>query len=140
MKKIFYIIIPVVLVVIAAGYFKGGRSESTSVHPSNTSSCLLSAKDYISAEKSNSVIIDVRTQREFVTGHLEGAINMDIYQKNFRDEIEKLDKSKTYYVYCKTGIRSRSAVNYMKQSGFAKVCDLEGGLNYLARAGAKIVQ
>ncbi len=70
----------------------------------------------------------------------EGAIVIDIYNKSFKDEISKLDKEKKYFVYCKTGIRSRSAVSYMVNSGFKNVCDLEGGINYLSRAGAKIVK
>ncbi len=141
MKKIFYIVIPVVVIAIAANYFKGEENIAPQGSSASASSaCMLKAQDYLKADKSGALIIDVRTQREFESGHLEGAINLDIYQKNFREEISKLDKSKSYYVYCKTGIRSRSAVKYMRQNGFSNVCDLEGGLNYLARAGVKIIQ
>lgn len=134
MKKIFYFIIPVVMIVIVATYFKGNNASA------NTKSCILSAAEFAKANKNEAIIIDVRTKREYDSGHLEGAINIDIYQRDFRGQIDNLDKNKTYYVYCKTGIRSKSAVNYMAQSGFTKVCDLEGGTNYLARAGVKMVQ
>jgi phage shock protein E len=143
MKKIFYFIIPVAIIVIAASYFKGNSSSvptASSTSSSTSSSCMMTPQDYLKADKSDAVIIDVRTQGEYDYGHLEGAIVVDIYQRDFRDKINKLDKSKTYYVYCKTGIRSRNAVAYMRQVGFEKVCDLQGGVNYLARAGVKFVK
>jgi phage shock protein E len=142
MKKIFYFIIPVAIIVIAASYFKGNSSSVPTATSSSKSSasCVMSPQDYQKADKSEAVILDVRTQREYEYGHLEGAIVVDIYQRDFRDKISKLDKSKTYYVYCKTGIRSRNAVAYMRQVGFEKVCDLKGGVNYLARAGVQFVK
>ena len=142
MKKIFYFIIPVVIIVIAASYFKGNSSgvPTASSSGSTSASCMMTPQDFVKADKSGAVIIDVRTQREYDYGHLEGAIVIDIYQRDFRDKINQLDKSKTYYVYCKTGIRSRNAVSYMRQSGFANVCDLQGGMNYLARAGVEFVR
>lgn len=142
MKKIFYFIIPVVIIVIAASYFKGNSSTVSAVSSTgtNAASCMMTPQDFVKADKSGAVIIDVRTQREYDYGHLDGAIVIDIYQRDFRDKINQLDKSKTYYVYCKTGIRSRSAVAYMRQSGFEKVCDLQGGVNYLAGAGVEFVR
>jgi rhodanese-related sulfurtransferase len=43
-------------------------------------------------------------------------------------EIEKLDKNKTYYVYCRSGNRSFHAGNFMLQAGFQKVYNLEPGI------------
>ena len=134
MKKILLFAVPVVLIFVAS---RIDRSNDTM---SNDSYCNLDAKEYVGTNIKDAVILDVRTQREFDYGHLENAIVMDIYHKSFREKISKLDKSKTYYVYCKTGIRSRSAVNYMLQSGFKNVCNLEGGINYLTRAGVKLVK
>lgn len=135
MKKALYFIVPVILIFVASRIYKGKTEEK-----SNSAYCNLSAKEYVEVDTKDAVILDVRTQREFDYGHLENAIFVDIYQKSFKEEINKLDKEKTYYVYCKTGIRSRSAVNYMLQSGFKKVCNLDGGINYLSRAGVKLVQ
>lgn len=135
MKKAFYIIIPVFLAFIAFNMFNNKKSNAN-----NASSCNLSAKEYADADKEDAIIIDVRTQREFVSGHLENAILIDIYSRDFKKKIGELDTSKKYYVYCKTGIRSRNAVNYMLNNGFSKVCNLEGGLNYLSRAGVKLVR
>jgi rhodanese-related sulfurtransferase len=138
MKKILYFVIPLLLIFVATRFYKSG-SKSVG-ESSNAEYCNMSPSEYLKAEQKDVVILDVRTEREYAYGHLENAIVIDIYSRGFKDKISKLDKEKTYYVYCKTGIRSRSAVNYMIKTGFKKVCDLEGGINYLSRAGVKLVQ
>ena len=140
MKKVFYFIIPVALFAIAVSFFNGKSKTIETSGSSSGANCNMTPDQYLKADKSDAVILDVRTQREFDYGHLEGAVIIDIYQRDFRDKVDQLDKSKTYYVYCKTGIRSRSAVSYMRQAGFTKVCDLQGGINYLARAGVQFVK
>lgn len=80
-------------------------------------------------ESEESVIIDVRTDDEFSTGYIEGALNIDFYMGNkFISEIDKLDKSKSYFIYCKSGVRSGQTCELMKQKGFKKVYNLEGGI------------
>ena len=133
-KKALYFIIPLIVIVVGFNLFKSGKPSE------NASSCLLTAKEFVDADKSDVIIVDVRTPGEYNSGHIQNALAIDINSRNFKDEMNKLDKTKTYYVYCKTGIRSRSAVGYMMQSGFKNVCDVEGGLNNLARAGAKLVK
>ena len=80
-------------------------------------------------ETEKSVIIDVRTDDEFSTGYIGGAVNIDFYMGNeFMSEIDKLDKSKSYFIYCKSGARSGQTCELMKQKGFKKVYNLEGGI------------
>ncbi len=80
-------------------------------------------------ESEESVILDVRTDDEFSTGYIEGAVNIDFYMgSKFISEIDKLDKSKSYFIYCKSGARSGQTCELMKQKGFKKVYNLEGGI------------
>ena len=80
-------------------------------------------------DSEESVIIDVRTDDEFSTGYIEGAVNIDFYMGNkFISEIDKLDKSKSYFIYCKSGARSGQTCELMKQKGFKKVYNLKGGI------------
>lgn len=137
MKKLLYFIIPLVLIFAASKFYKSKSSSESGA--GNSDACVLSATAYKDIDTKGAVIIDVRTQREYNSGHLENAIVIDIYSKDFKEKITKLDKLKKYYVYCKTGIRSRNAANYMRKIGFSDVCELEGGINYLARAGVKLV-
>jgi rhodanese-related sulfurtransferase len=74
------------------------------------------------------VILDVRTPEEFESGHIEGAINMDYYHPGFQVELGKLDKTKTYLVYCRTGSRSHTTFGFMKELRFAEVYHFEGGI------------
>lgn len=59
--------------------------------------------------KSDEILLDVRTEAEFEQGHIVGAINFDISHSNVMQEIKKLDHSKTYIVYCRSGGRSQLA-------------------------------
>lgn len=91
----------------------------------------LSETDWVKLhdESEESVIIDVRTDDEFSTGYISGAVNIDFYMGNeFISEIDKLDKSKSYFIYCKSGARSGQTCELMKQKGFKKVYNLEGGI------------
>lgn len=64
------------------------------------------------------VILDVRTPEEYKETHVTGARNIDFKNSTFKDEIEKLDKSKTYKLYCRSGNRSGKAMEMMKTMGF----------------------
>lgn len=80
-------------------------------------------------EDNNSVVLDVRTQNEVNGGIIPNAIHIDIYKgQGFIDEINKLDKSKNYYVYCRSGGRSGQACAVMNQLGFENAFNLSGGI------------
>lgn len=76
----------------------------------------------------NVIILDVRTAAEFTDFHLPDAVNVDIKQPGFSDEIAELDLKKTYLVYCSKGIRSVNACLLMSQMGFNRIFNLKGGL------------
>lgn len=80
--------------------------------------------------RSNVVVLDVRTEEEFSQGHIQNAILMDVNKDDFAQKIQTLDKEKTYLVYCRSGKRSEKALNHLHSSGFAKAYHLRGG--YLA--------
>lgn len=65
-----------------------------------------------------SAIIDVRTVEEWNTGRLETAVLMDISDPAFASNLESLDKSADYFVYCRSGNRAGQAIEQMKQLGF----------------------
>ncbi|MBW3519730.1 rhodanese-like domain-containing protein [Flavobacterium sp. NKUCC04_CG] len=77
----------------------------------------------------NAVILDVRTIDEFEEIAIPNSLNIDIYKgQEFLDEVNKLDKDKSYYVYCKAGGRSNQACLLMNQLGFDKTFNLLGGI------------
>lgn len=92
-------------------------------------------------EKSaNQIIIDIRTPEEFVSGHIEGAININLFDKTFVTELSKLDKSKPIFMYCRSGSRTSSAVKKASNLGFEKIYDLQGGIISWARNNYEITK
>lgn len=76
----------------------------------------------------NFVILDVRTPEEFLGEHIENAVNLDYYSDTFRNDLDKLDKNKTYLIYCRSGSRSEKALNIMKELDFKEVYNMSGGI------------
>jgi len=86
-------------------------------------------------DKTNEILLDVRTPGEYQEGHIKGSLNIDWNNSNFSDEVAKLDKNKPVFVYCKSGGRSGSAVQALKGMGFKEVYDLDGGIMQWKNAG-----
>lgn len=85
------------------------------------------------------VTIDVRTSEEFASGHLEGAINMDVTDAGFAEALESLDPEDSYAVYCRSGNRSAQAAALMQSAGLT-VTDLGSLENAADRSGTTIVR
>lgn len=64
------------------------------------------------------MIIDVRTQEEWDSGYIEGAVRIGIADADFSAKIEELDKTADYYIYCRSGNRAGQAISYMEDAGF----------------------
>ena len=90
---------------------------------------VLTAEEFAAAVKEDkkAVVLDVRRPDEFAAGHIEGAVLLNFLDTvAFNAGVEKLDKSKTYYIYCRSGRRSNNAAVIMQKKGFT-VFDLGGG-------------
>ena len=78
-------------------------------------------------ESGKGLLLDVRTPNEVAQGKIDGATNLDFYSPTFKADLDKLDKSKPVYVYCRSGSRSGKTMKHMKDSGFKIVYNLIGG-------------
>lgn len=90
----------------------------------------LAPQSFIKQAKADTtaIILDVRTPEEYKEEHLAGAQQLDFLNTSvFEAGIKQLDKSHTYYVYCRSGKRSHNACIKMKKQGL-KVFDMEGGI------------
>lgn len=88
--------------------------------------------------KKKNMLVDVRTPEEVAEGHLPGALNINFLGENFSQEIQTLNKNKTYLLYCRSGSRTRKAADQMQKAGFKKVYMLEGGITAWNEAGKPI--
>ena len=115
-------------------FFAGCTSTSTS--QSSTSDQQKPAVKNIQQEEflklskdTNTLIIDVRTPGEVAEGYISGTkYFIDFNGANFTSEIQKLDKSKSYIVYCRSGGRSSKTASIMIENGFQQVYNLSGGV------------
>lgn len=87
------------------------------------------------AMNTNFTILDVRTPGEYLPEHIEGAFMRDFYETNFEEQIDSLDKSREYLIYCRSGNRSGQAFNMMQNLGFTTVYNMLGGMNSWNAAG-----
>ena len=91
-------------------------------------------------EETDKIILDVRTPDEFASGHIAGAILMNVKDPDFRERIQTLDTSKAVFVYCSAGVRSAKASSILNESGFNEVYHLEDGLEGWNAAGKDLVK
>lgn len=116
MKKIFFIT-SLILTMIAC------QTSAPALQPISS----VNQTESVDFSNKNNVLLDVRTPGEYEEGHIPQAINVDFLADDFEEEIEKLDKNKNYYVYCKSGNRSTKAIQKMEEAGFENLVNLKDG-------------
>jgi len=139
-KYAVYIIVVAIVALLGFNFIKNSDSSSATAEKtgakSNASKVLAKPFSAISeadfkkflAGKSDTVVIDIRTPQEVAQGKIaENPLEIDYYGEHFLDELAKLDKDKTYFIYCAHGNRTGDTKGKMKGLGFTKVYDLKGG-------------
>jgi rhodanese-related sulfurtransferase len=119
--------------------FFGGFLSSANAQ-TNTAKTSVEAFDVLLKSVGETQLIDVRTPSEFEAGHIEAAQNMNFNGKDFQKQLETLDKLQDVFVYCAVGGRSSKASEMMKQLGFTKIHELQGGINAWKAAGKVVVK
>ena len=137
MKK-WYSIIMVVLIALLFGFGVlrwqvQSKASDTTIANSKQSFMSISpiaGRAMIEKNKNNPdfIILDVRTPGEYASEHIDGAMNLDYYSKSFRTNLNQLDKSKTYLIYCHSGRRSGLTLDMMRDLGFSGAYDIAGGM------------
>ena len=83
-------------------------------------------------------LVDVRTPKEYATGHIPNAQNIDFLDAEFEMNIQSLDKSKPVIIYCQRGSRSAKCASKLIANGFVKVYDLDGGFAQWEYSGLEV--
>lgn len=84
-------------------------------------------------------ILDIRTPEEYAAGKIEGSTNIDFYATDFREQLDALDKDTHYLVYCNSGNRSGQSLSDFQDLGFARVDNLDTGIQGWYGAGYPVV-
>ena len=118
----------VAVIVLSVFFITGQVTQSCGSQAQSVTS--QEAFDLIQENQGNPgfIILDVRTASEYRAGHIEGALNTDVRLTSFREELERLSKTDTYLVYCRTGNRSRTALCQMEKLGFSSTYHLSNGI------------
>jgi rhodanese-related sulfurtransferase len=87
-------------------------------------------------EKSNLIILDVRTQAEYDSGYIPNALLIPVDE--LADRLGELDMTKPILVYSQNGVRSAQASQIVVDNGFSRVYNLEGGIIAWQKAGAAV--
>ena len=89
----------------------------------------LDAKAFAEVIADSSVfVLDVRTLEEYEAGHIEGALNIDVLQGDFKERVQsEIPEGKTVALYCRSGNRSKKAANALASK--YKVIELGTGYN-----------
>jgi rhodanese-related sulfurtransferase len=80
-------------------------------------------------KEQNVQLLDVRSPAEYADSHIEKAVNINWNGDDFENQVRKLDKTKTVYVYCQAGGRSKKSADKLRELGFANIIELEGGIS-----------
>jgi phage shock protein E len=119
----------VMFAVITSAVFSQTKTEN--VDP-------VTFKKYIDEKKG--ILIDLRTDDELKNkGIIKGALQIDFLAKDAEDKISKLDKKKTYLIYCAGGGRSGDCAELMEKQGFTHVVNLEKGIEGWKKSGFETV-
>ena len=104
-------------------------SQILSIFKTDQGFTKLRASAFKSAYRSQktSVLIDVRTAKEFKSGHIKGAKNINVMGPTFINAVNKIDRKKPIFLYCRSGSRSAMAARRLVKMGFDQVYDLRGG-------------
>ena len=134
------LIIIFLLVMIITPIVATGCSTGTA-RVINESIDTQSAYKLIQANSDNPdfVIIDIRTEPEFNSGHIADAVMIDYYLPDFQQKLGTLDHSKKYLIYCRTANRTSTALKIMKSLGFRETYELAGGITKWKAAGLPTV-
>jgi len=95
--------------------------------------------DILSKDKKY-LLLDVRTKEEYINERIKDSILINFYSQDFLEQIKLLDKNVGYLVYCRSGNRSRTALDIMNKLGFQNSYNLIGGIVEWKRQGKPTIR
>lgn len=136
-KKVVYLI-GIISIILFSGYVAGAAADVGFGQALSATQ----ARELISTHQNdnNFVILDVRTPAEFASGHIAGAVLLDYYDKGFTEAFAKLDKTKTYLIYCRSGNRSGKTLDLASKYGFTKMYHIGRGVRDWLSNGYPLVK
>lgn len=99
----------------------------------------LSSEDFNSLYLDGYIAIDIRTKQEISMGKIyKNSLELDFYNDGFLNSLKKLDLNQKYIIYCRSGNRTKVAMDLMQKLGFKEVHDLDGGIVAWQKSGLNL--
>jgi rhodanese-related sulfurtransferase len=139
--RITIVLAALVLAMFASATFAQEKSAKPSAEKKESKIQNVKPDEFDAKRKTDTnstVVLDVRTKKEYREGHIPGSVLIDFSSDDFEQQVAKLDKDKTYLVHCAAGGRSARACKKMEQLGFKKLYNLEGGMGAWEKAGKPV--
>ena len=73
------------------------------------------------------IVLDIRTEKEYVAGHITKAKHVDFYEDDFKSRLKKLDRKTPYLVHCASGGRSGQSMEIFRDLGFTRIYHMNDG-------------
>ncbi len=116
------------------GYLKGGFNSWKDSGKEVDQITSITANELATLKsKGNVEVLDVRKESEFLSEHMQDAMNTPLDFIN--DSMAQIDKDKTYYVHCAGGYRSMIFTSILRARGFDKLIDVKGGFKEIKESG-----
>ena len=100
---------------------------------------IISNFEFSQYSKDDITLIDVRTLKEFETGFIENAINIDFYSNSISSKISLLDQDSKFVIYCRSDNRSTKFAKLLLESGFKDVNVIKGGMIEWVKSGNDLI-
>ena len=113
------------------GYLKGGIKSWIELKKQTNSIENIKAQDFMSLNSKFDInILDVRSQNEYLSGSVDGSLNIPLI--NLTDNLDKLNSNKRSYIYCKGGYRSMIASSILNSKGINDITNIIGGYDSIS--------
>jgi hydroxyacylglutathione hydrolase len=89
-------------------------------------------------DSQNLIVLDVRTDKEWGEGHIEGALH--IYVGHLEEQLEVIPDGHAVAVVCSVGNRGSLAASILRRAGHQEVSNVLGGMTAWNKAGYKITR
>lgn len=129
MKNIAISLIVIALIIIGLMFFLPKQSSTA-----KDNQLEISLDQINKNQKNGSMIVDVRTAKEFDINHAVGAINIPVEDIK-KGKLPTTEKDKIIYVYCRSGKRASDAKKYLDSIGYSKVINLTSLRNWITLGG-----
>lgn len=99
---------------------------------------IITANEVVTLLSEDLQIIDVRTPREFTSGHIPNAQSINVNDSDFLERMKLLDREKPLLIYCAVGGRSTKATDLIVDLGFKQIYNYKGGMQDWSQMGMQV--